>query len=114
DEQILEIETRSGEKRREVEEVQRKAGRFVAEVCDHRLCDGASAEELLAQVVFGGDDGAGQVFVFGEVLDELQNQRDIGNRGRLDAQIRRHAGMLNNFQDAHHEVTKFHESFAAS
>src|SRR4051812_41557899 len=97
DEQILEVQTRPGEKCGEVPEVQREAGRFIAHVRDDGVRDSLRTEEMPLQVVFGGDDGVSELFVAGEVFDELQNQRDITNRGPLDAEVGRHGGMLRQF-----------------
>ena len=51
-------------------------------VGDQALEEGPGAETVAFEVVFGEDDGVGEVFVFGQGSDKGQDLRDVG-AGRL-------------------------------
>ena len=54
------------------------------EFSDEALGDGARAEEVLVEESLGGGDLVGELFVFGQLADELKDLREVGWRGGAD------------------------------
>jgi len=77
DKEVLEVDTGTAEKGREVVEEEGKARGLSFVRGDHDLGHPTLAEERLPELVLIGDDLVRQVFVVDELADEVENQADI-------------------------------------
>jgi hypothetical protein len=90
DVQVLQVQPRLAEERREGVKTHREADRRAVHVGDDRLGIWARAEHGVAQGLLGRHYLVGQPFVIGKLSDKPQQQRDILNGRRPDVSVVRH------------------------
>ena len=83
-EQILQVDARSAQPRRERREEQREPGGVAGELGNHRLGRGALAEQRLRKHRLGPGDPLGGALVVRELAYELQKQRHVTPLGGAD------------------------------
>ena len=85
-EQIFEIDAGASLEGREIVEEERKALRRAVDLANHDLGIGARAEEIFAELRFVEADFVRELFIIGEIADELGDQRKVGGGRRADGE----------------------------
>jgi hypothetical protein len=86
-EKVLKVNSGLSQKGRVVGKVQGKTRRLTHPFGDYDLCAGAIAKQRLIQLRFRGHDAVGQFLIFGQGLDEPQDEGAVIPTGRPDVQI---------------------------
>jgi len=87
-EQILEIQTALREKSGIIVKEEGKARGFSLDFSKNDLGPGLRAKERSAQAFFAGDDFVGEAFIFRQIADKLQNEREVSFCGRANENVR--------------------------
>lgn len=84
--EVLQVETGAGEEGGVVEEIESEAGRHVIDEAENAVGDRWLGEKRAAELVFGGGDVVGELFIGGEIADEAEDEGGIGGRGGANDQ----------------------------
>ncbi len=80
DEEVFEPDAGAADEGGECCEIEGEAYRFILDFREEDFGRGGWAEEVVLQIIFRGDDGVGEVFVFRQLADEIQYRWDVGGR----------------------------------
>src|SRR5579862_8489661 len=85
-EKVFQIEAGLAEKRREVSKIESEASRLFVPICQQHLGHRIRAEDVFANVFFGGHYQMGKLLILRQLLNEAQDHRSVALCGCYDPQ----------------------------